>query len=110
MGRSIKDIRVAGKIAVQYRQEIEGIVRNIVGHGAMYAIEPDALLEFFIGDLANRLLQKRKSLGTAASFGQTQGTLRFRWRRPTRMFRHALRPRGRPSDQKRQRQNDTEME
>jgi hypothetical protein len=75
MGRRVEHFRIAWKIATQHDEEIEGLIGNIMSHGAMQAIEPDAFLEVFIGGLMNLFLEKRKSLFAVSVLSQSETAL-----------------------------------
>src|ERR1700678_2325546 len=90
MGCGIQHFRITRKIPTQYNEEIEGLIRNIVSHGAMQAIETDALLDIFIACLMNLFLEQRKSLFAVSILGQSQAVLRLTTTGRAGTFRRVL--------------------
>jgi hypothetical protein len=75
VGSGVENIGIAGEVAIEDNEEIERIVRGIVGHGAVKAEKADALFEFAVGNLTDGFFQEWERFGAVAGFRERHGAL-----------------------------------
>src|SRR4029077_11796442 len=96
----VEDLRVIREVATQYVQKIQGLVGDVMRHGAVDAVEPSPLLKVPIQGLMDGFLQDRQCLVAVATLGQPGALLGQLFSASRGSFLGSLGGRNRSSGQK----------
>src|SRR5947209_4636697 len=78
MRGGVQHFRIARKDSGEHRQKFQRVVRSIVGHGAVQAIEPQPLLKITIYGLTDRLSQQWQCLDAVTTLREIHCSIRLR--------------------------------